>query len=165
MPWVPRPDINAPTNFFFDNDMWIQCNGIVTCKSGRFEGQFCSDLSDRVLVGAGRLGQILDLKDASFPDHTHAHTHDSTYDVKVPYRKGPKDVWSRHSRIFGNDEDTSAFHRHRQPIEQNFTIEFSQMNPSEPYISKIQGSKISKSTAENDLYPAHMRVIFLFKCY
>ena len=47
--WVPRPNKNAPDSFNFDDDTWIECNGIEKCKSGRFTGQHCSDLSDRVL--------------------------------------------------------------------------------------------------------------------
>ena len=71
--WVPRPSQDAPTNVYFNDDTWIECNGADPCKSGDFEGQFCADLSDRVLVGAGKLGQLLDLKDASLPDHAHQH--------------------------------------------------------------------------------------------
>ena len=88
--WVPRPNKNAPDSFNFNDDTWIECNGIEKCKSGRFAGQYCSDLSDRVLVGAGKLGQILDMKDASLPDHAHSHAHDGlttgVHNYKVRYR-------------------------------------------------------------------------------
>ena len=166
MAWVPRPNKNAPTDVYFDNDMWIECNGIVTCKSGRFEGQFCSDLSDRVLVGAGRLGQLLDLKDASLPDHAHSHTHGGSHDFKVRYRTGPRTVDVQH---FGSYPFPSAYaakeHNHDIYEETSFTVDFSKMKSSEAFISRITNPKISKSTAENDLYSPHLRVTFIFKCY
>ena len=164
MAWVPRPNRNAPTDVNFDNDMWIECNGIVTCKSGRFEGQFCSDLSDRVLVGAGRLGQLLDLKDASLPDHAHSHSHSGSQDVKVRYRTGPRTLL-KGQRVAGGSGNMARHHNHDIEEEASFTIDFSKMNASEAFISRITNPKISKSTAENDLYSPHLRVKFIFKCY
>ena len=170
MAWIPRPNKNAPTDVYFDSDMWIECNGIVTCKSGRFEGQFCSDLSDRVLVGAGRLGQLLDLKDASLPDHAHSHTHGGSQHVEVQYRTGPERVAKTHSyppyfHSSSAKREAAGVHNHDIDEEANFTIDFSKMNASEAFISRIKNPKISKSTAENDLYSPHLRVKFIFKCY
>ena len=108
--WVPRPNKNAPTSVYFNDDTWIECNGIETCKSGRFEGQSCSDLSDRVLVGAGKLGQILDLKDASLPDHAHNHTHTGLKNYTASYRAGPS--WEARSRSGTGGHNAAQKHDH-----------------------------------------------------
>ena len=44
------------------------------------------------------------------------------------------------------------------------TVDFSKMASSEAFISKITNLKITKSSAENDLYSPHTRVLFFFKC-
>ena len=145
--------------------MWIECNGIVTCKSGRFEGQFCSDLSDRVLVGAGRLGRILDLKDASLPDHAHRHSHGGRQNFTLRYRTGPVDPGAFEKSSYDGWGTSASPHFHNITEETNFTVDFGRMASSEAFISHITNPKVSKSTAENELYPPHMRVKFMFKCF
>ena len=108
--WVPRPNINAPDNVYFDDETWIECNGKITCKKGRFEGQFCSDLSDRVLVGAGDTGNLLQVKDASLPDHAHKHTHSGRHDYTAQYRAGPYNVGNMRSGSGGSN--VSKKHHH-----------------------------------------------------
>ena len=165
--WVPKPNKNSPENVYFEDDTWIECNGVETCKSGRFVGQFCSDLTDRVLVGAGATGQLLDLKDASLPDHAHRHTHGGmtsgrhTYSIR--YRTGPEKLNRRTSGMGGSK--AADQHDHDRYEDTNVTIDFGSMNPSEAFISKITNPKVTKSTAENELYSPHMRVKFMFKCY
>ena len=165
--WAPRPNKNAPDNVYFDDDTWIECNGIEKCKSGRFTGQYCSDLSDRVLVGAGKLGQILDMKDASLPDHAHSHSHDGLttgiHNYKVRYRTGPSTQGSKTAGMGGTH--ASPTHNHNGYEDANVSIDFGKMNPSEAFISRITNPKVSKSTAENELYSPHMRVTFMFKCH
>ena len=164
---MPRPNKNAPSNVYFDDDSWIECNGIVTCRSGRFQGQFCSDLSDRVLVGAGRLGQLLDIKDASLPDHAHRHTHSGSQNFKVRYRTGPETQSSYRLSTFGTSSTSnrgSSQHNHDIYEETTVAVDFSKMNPSEAFISRITNPRVSKSTEENELYSPHMRVTFMFKC-
>ena len=162
--WVPRPNKNAPTNVYFDDDTWIECNGAVTCKSGRFEGQSCSDLSDRVLVGAGRLGTLLDLKDASLPDHAHSHKHTGVSTYNIEYRTGPKSLGSG-KQYMGGSGSLSNKHNHVDNENTSVQINFGDMNTSEAFISRITNPKVSKSSAENELYSPHMRVTFMFKCY
>ena len=108
--WVPRPNINAPDNVYFDDETWIECNGVITCKKGRFEGQFCSDLSDRVLVGAGDTGNLLQVKDASLPDHAHNHTHSGKHNYSAQYRAGPYNVGDMRSGSGGSN--VSKKHHH-----------------------------------------------------
>ena len=160
--WVPRPNKNAPTNVYFDDDAWIECNGIVTCKSGRFRGQTCTDLSDRVLVGAGRLGQLLDVKDASLPDHAHSHTHRGTHKFTARYRTGPSSLGGRSTS--SSSSDAARGHNHTDWVNADVTVDFSKMGVSEAFISRITNSKVSKSTEENELYSPHVRVTFMFKC-
>ena len=161
--WVPRPNKNAPNSFNFDDDTWIECNGIEKCTSGRFEGQFCSDLSDRVLVGAGKLGQILELKDASLPDHAHEHRHSGTGTYNLQYKRGPDTVSTKKK---GHDSSyASTEHNHNHVSTTSVTVDFSKMNTATAFISHITNPKISKSTEENNLYSPHIRVKFMFKCY
>ena len=167
IPWVPKPNKNAPSSFNFDDDTWIECNGKETCKSGRFTGQYCSDLSDRVLVGAGKLGQILDMKDASLPDHAHKHKHDGlttgVHKYKVRYRTGPVTTSKNHSGMGGSR--ASSHHNHDTYEDANVSIDFGQINHEETFITNITNPKVSISTNENELYSPHMRVTFMFKCY
>ena len=70
MTWVPRPNGSPQNNeLTIEDDSWIKCDGREKCPKGLFQGQTCADLSDRVLVGAGKGGSVLDIKDASLPDH------------------------------------------------------------------------------------------------
>lgn len=161
--WVPRPNRNAPTNVYFNNDTWIECNGILTCKTGPFMGQFCSDLTDRVLVGAGKLGQRLDIKDASLPDHAHRHTHNGSQTFKLRFRTGPQSLGTGKQLGVGSGSLSEA-HDH-DFIDTTFAVDFGKTNISEAFISRITNPKITQSTAENDLYSPHMRVKFMFKCY
>ena len=163
--WVPRPNKNAPDSFNFDDDTWIECNGIEKCKSGRFQGQFCSDLSDRVLVGAGKLGQILDLKDASFPDHAHKHRHTGSKTYSIAYKKGPDGIGTKKK---GHDSSyASDAHQHNINAQTSVNVNFADMSEEETLISNFKNpnSKITKSSGENELYSPHMRVTFMFKCY
>ena len=161
--WVPRPNKQAPENHLFEDDTWIQCNGAITCKSGPFEGQFCSDLSDRVLVGAGNKGMVLEMKDATLPDHAHSHKHSGSYTSKARYRTGPYEL-DTGKQYMGGSGSLSNKHGHNQWENADVSIDFSKMSNSEAFISKITNPKVTKSSLENDLYSPHMRVIFFFKC-
>ena len=161
--WVPRPNEQAPTNHTFEDDTWVQCDGESTCKAGPFEGQFCADLSDRVLVGAGRTGQLLEIKDASLPDHAHSHKHSGTYKTSARYRTGPYEL-NTGKQYMGGSGSLSYKHGHNEWEDADVSVDFSRMNYSEAFISKITNPKVTISTATNDLYSAHMRVVFYFKC-
>ena len=71
---------------FYGNDAWVECDGIQTCTRGKFAGEVCCYLTDRVLVGAGKTGSLLEVRDASLPDHAHSGT--KSYDIT--YRTGPR---------------------------------------------------------------------------
>ena len=47
----------------------------------------------------------------------------------------------------------------------HITVNFADMNASEAFVSTITNPKVTRSTAENELYSPHMRVKFMFKCY
>ena len=167
--WVPKPNQNVPSPSNFDDDTWIECNGVELCKSGSFEGQFCADLADRVLVGAGKLGQVLDLKDATLPDHAHRHEHSGlttgkhTYNVK--YRTGEKYYHDSGKALGWGDGSMGKKHNHNDEVTTTVTIDFGKMNPSkDDFISEIKNPKVFNSSAENELYSPHMRVKFYFKC-
>ena len=137
----------------------------MTCKSGPFVGQSCSDLTDKVLVGAGRLGRVLDLKDASLPDHMHRHTHTGLQNFSFSYKTGPPFLNVENGyRSTSTSAYMSEEHDHTL-VTESFNIDFGKMTRSEAFISRIPSPKVSKSTEENELYSSHLRVIFMFKCY
>ena len=136
----------------------------MTCKSGPFDGQFCADLSDRVLVGAGTKGALLEMKDATLPDHAHSHKHSGTYKSSARYRTGPYELQTG-KQYMGGSGSLSYKHGHNEYENADVSVDFSRMSSSEAFISKITNPKVTKSTTENDLYSPHMRVTFMFKCY
>ena len=162
--WVPRPNKNFHNNFYFGDDAWVECDGIQTCTKGKFAGEVCSDLTDRVLVGAGKTGSLLEVKDASLPDHAHSHKHTGTKSYTLSYRTGPKNL-DTGKQYMGGSGSLSYKHGHDEYVNMSFTVDFSQMSTSEAFISKITNPKVSKSTSENELYSPHMRVKFMFKCH
>ena len=161
---MPRPNQHAPADHLFEDDTWIQCDGEATCKWGPFEGQFCADLSDRVLVGAGNKGALLEMKDATLPDHAHSHKHSGSYKSTARYRTGPYEL-DTGKQYMGGSGSLSNKHGHNQWENADVTVDFSKMGSSEAFISKITNPKVTKSSAENDLYSPHMRVLFFFKCF
>ena len=154
MTWVPKPNANSSDQLIIDDDSWIRCDGKERCSKGLFVGQECSDLSDRVLVGAGKGGSILEFKDASLPDHAHAHTHKGTQSISYTSATSDSGTFSGMGIIPGAGTKSRTM-----------TVDFSKMEPSEAFISSITSSDISKTVLGNDLYPQHMRVQFIFKCY
>ena len=168
--WVPRPNANAPESVYFNDDTWIECNGNEKCKSGRFKGQSCTDLSDRVLVGAGEFGQLLQVKDASLPDHAHNHRHIGTKAYSIAYDKGPSDPGSGRSKTTDsvyNRLTYSRYHRHDENGQTTVNVNFGDMSEEATLISNFKNpnSKVKKSSGDNELYSPHMRVTFMFKCY
>ena len=144
-----------------EDDSWIKCDGREKCPRGLFQGQTCSDLSDRVLVGAGKGGSVLDIKDASLPDHAHAHNHDgsATYSFSTSSASGNGFTTAG----MGGMNALSGITSNSET--QSITVDFGSMESSEAFISKIVSSDTSKNIIGSDLYPQHMRVYFIFKCY
>ena len=161
--WVPKINQDSPDRFPLNDDTWIMCDGIEKCKKGIWEGQSCPDMSDRTIVGFGKTGRILELKDASLPDHAHKHRHTGKASHSVKYRTGPKTLktlmgyWAENGR-------PSDRHNHDEIVTASFDVDYGKMNDSEAFISKITNPKVTINTDENGLYSAHLRVIFLFKC-
>ena len=166
--WVPRPNKNAPSNQFFNDDTWIECNGVETCKTGPFIGQTCSDLSNRVLVGAGSTGQLLDLKKASLPDHFHAHRHEGSESVLDTIKKPPGRNTHKCSGATTSNRCQVGFDSNSFPTIENIrTVNFSKMTRAEKaehFTSKMVKSN-SDVTFGDDLFSAHMRVLYFFKCH
>ena len=154
MTWVPKPNADSVDQLIIDDDSWIKCDGKERCSKGLFIGQECSDLSDRVLVGAGKGGSILEFKDASLPDHAHAHTHKGTQSISYTSATSDSGTYAG-----------MGIHKSSGTTSKTMTIDFSEMEPSEAFISSITSSDISKTVLGNDLYSQHMRVQFIFKCY
>ena len=111
--------------------------------------------------------------DATLPDHAHKHTHNGiptghqTYNIQ--YRSGPEKYTDSGKALGWNSGSGSKKHNHNEVVTETIEIDFGKMKPSDedfnkPKITNITNPKVSKSTAENDLYSAHMRVVFYFKC-
>lgn len=50
--WIPKPNLNAE----FDApipDKWILCDGKQKCRSGNYQNETCTDLSNKGLIGTG----------------------------------------------------------------------------------------------------------------
>ena len=143
-----------------EDDSWIKCDGREKCPKGLFQGQTCADLSDRVLVGAGKGGSVLDIKDASLPDHAHAHNHDGSVKYSFSYSSANKDNFSP-----AGMGDREIYGVYTSTKTASVTVDFSDMKSSEAFISAIASSDTSKNIIGSDLYSQHMRVYFIFKCY
>lgn len=98
------------------------------------------------------------MKAASFPDHFHNHKHTG------------KAVYS-HSNHHANGHShcgmggTRCSERTDQPGDDrkgSITVDFSVMEMAAGKVSEIKGSDIQLK--ENELYPPHLRVYYLFKC-
>ena len=163
--WVPKPNKSSTSSGFpLNDDTWVICDGVTTCKKGLFTGQACSDLSDRALIGSGRTGAILDLQDASMPDHEHQHKHSGSHKYTVRYRRVPDNPGSKKDTGF-NDGSIARSHTHTYSDTTTVTVNFSDMNEESAPVTRILASKVKKSTNENELYSPNLRVRFLFKCY
>ena len=162
--WVPKPNKFSSTDYSFNDDAWIVCDGMTKCQKGVFRGQACSDLSDRVLVGAGKTGVLLDLKDASLPDHEHKHRHSGTKKYSISYQAGPRSVEKRKQYWTGSG-NVAFNHQHTTKYTTDVTVNFADMTEDSTPISNIKSPKVTKSSVENELYSPHMRVQFIFKCY
>ena len=109
----------------------------------------------------------MDVKDASLPDHAHSHTHRGSHKFTGRYRTGPDTVASYYALIpssSSNPPNVARYHNHDDWKNTDVTVDFSKMDASEAFISRITNPKVSKSTEENELYPPHLRVTFMFKC-
>ena len=162
MTWIPRPNGSPQDNeLVIEDNSWIKCDGLERCPKGLFIGQTCSDLSDRVLVGAGKGGSVLDIKDASLPDHAHAHNHDGS----ATYSFSTSSASSNGYATAGMGGMNALSGITNKSKTQSITVDFGSMGSSEAFISKIVSSDTSKNIIGSDLYPQHMRVYFIFKCY
>ena len=162
IPWVPKPNKFFSESFTVNDDTWVVCDGVTTCKKGMFAGQACSDLSDRALIGDGQTGVLLDLKDASFPDHEHKHKHFGTQTYPISYRRGPLDTQDKGG--IWNGETVARHHDHNELAFTSVTVNFGDMTEEYCPVTNIMSPKISLSTNENELYSPHIRVKFMFKC-
>ena len=106
----------------------------------------------------------MELKDASLPDHAHQHNHDGVQEFKINYQRGPSIMVDSGKSLGWGSGSMSKKHSHNVAATTEVNIDFSKMNPSEAFISRITNPKVSKSTQENELYSPHMRVKFMFKC-
>ena len=84
---------------FYGNDAWVECDGIQTCTRGKFAGEVCCDLTDRVLVGAGKTGSLLEVRDASLPDHAYSHKHSGLTTGRHTYIERVHTLWILEKRI------------------------------------------------------------------
>ena len=163
--WVPKPNQSSPSNgYSFNDDTWIICDGVTTCKKGLFRGEACSDLSDRALIGAGRTGVLLDLKDASMPDHEHKHKHTGSKRYSISYLTGGAVIGTKKNPN-GDKGSVAKSHNHDIVKETSANVNFADMSEESAPITRILASKVTKTTNENELYSPHMRVRFMFKCY
>ena len=173
LPWIPRPNYsNTSYDYPLNNDAWIVCNGLQTCKTGPFQGQFCEDLSGRVLVGAESMtNDLVKLKEAVFPDHAHKHKHTGEHSYDVKYRSGPMHLGSNGGGASNNDAKKHD-HNHVYTFQNGVKINFAHMDETDTMVTSFANDNcvtddedcgLTKSS-DGNLYPRHMRVKFIFKC-
>ena len=63
--WIPKPNKDSKVDVSIP-DKWILCDGIQRCKAGVFENETCSNLSNRALIGTGKITKIFYLEKVYF---------------------------------------------------------------------------------------------------
>ena len=97
---------------------WIKCDDIEVCSDGIYKGQSCSDMSNRVLMGATNDEQLLRQYNASIPDHQHYHSHTTGSHSHTDsghthgYSRGPSSVSYRQSSDKGKEWSLAGYHTH-----------------------------------------------------
>jgi len=155
--WIPKPNSNAD----FDApipDKWILCDGKQKCRSGHYQNETCTDLSNKGLIGTASSSEVMAMKAASFPDHFHNHKHTGvgTYTHSNHHANGHS-----HCGMGG----TRCSERTDQPGDDrkgSITVDFSVMKEDAAKVSAMRGPDIQLK--DNELFPPHLRVYYLFKC-
>ena len=121
--------------------------------------------NENFYYGSGKLGQLLELKDASLPDHAHRHRHKGSKTYSIAYKKGPDGIGTKKK---GHDSSyASDAHQHNINAQTSVNVNFADMSEESALMSnfKVSNSNMKISSNENELYSPHMRVTFMFKCY
>ena len=102
----------------------------------------------------------MELKNAKFPNHEHRHRHYGSRSYNFASQQVGYGSKKKGSRVQENTYVTTI-----QNIQRSVNVNFAFMNESAAPVTRIMGSNIEASTGSNELYPPHMRVTFIFKCY
>ena len=98
---------------------WIKCDGIEVCSDGIYKGQFCSNMSNRALMGATSDEELLRQYNASIPDHQHYHSHTTGSHSHTDsghshgYQRGPSNVRVEWSSDKGHAWSLAGSHNHK----------------------------------------------------
>ena len=95
------------------------------------------------------------MKSASFPNHAHKHKHGG---VEVYSHTDHYATGDSHCGMGG----TRCSEKTNSNRGGTIKIDFSVMQESTAFVSDIKGSDIQLK--ENELFPPHLRVYYLFKC-
>ena len=59
--WIPKPNDNFASQMPIP-EKWILCDGVQKCLTGIFANETCSDLSNRALIGTGKIIKYIKIK-------------------------------------------------------------------------------------------------------
>lgn len=180
IPWVRKPNSGAhgsrsPKQF----KKWILCDGRQRCDRGDFRNQVCTNLKGRALIGADYIDQDPRTYSATLPNHHHPHGHETTdhfhsvnsHSHSYSQSHYSIDYWHRSydsSPIFGGSRAIYSLDlktdktSNKDTSYEYLTTRSRNVNVKETYktnVGSIDGA------SEGPLYPKHVRVQFLFKCY
>ena len=114
----------------------------------------------KIKLYKGSNADLMELKNARFPDHEHSHKHTGSKAYSFASQRVAYDDIKKGSRTSGR---TVVKHIYNESKSVN--VNFADMENAPAPVTTIKGSGIEKSTGANDLYPPHMRVTYIFKCY
>jgi len=179
IPWVPKPSSSVSNTVNYNSYKgWIKCDGVEACSDGPFKSKKCTDLADRTLIGSYGSYKTLNVYGATFPDHKHPHTHttkDHTHVATHAHTHGHEDRWHSGSHHCGGNHSSRCPDnaiQTRNPV----------TNPASSDKVTVNNAKVTVNTASTgvdastivshgnkatlgDLYPKHMRVEYIFKCF
>ena len=84
---------------------------------------------------------MLELKDASFPDHAHKNCHTGSKAYKIAYKRGPKDVGGKKKKGSVTSSQASKEHHHDNHAETFVKINFADMTKEAALISNFENFK------------------------
>ena len=102
----------------------------------------------------------MEFKTAHFPDHSHNHRHSGKKDFSVSVKEPYTTTHCDHNKKYDLYCLKSSYNSYSHSV----TVDYSYMSESEASVTDINGAGIELTRGDNDLYPPHMRVYFIFKC-
>ena len=129
------------------------------CKEGPFKGQVCADLSGRALIGSEESKPVLGRYEATFPDHHHPHTH-----TTQPHSHSFQQHERKQSNQYLNNEEKWLIRRWFEEQTSKETVIVDAATNLGVDLASL-GTYDHPKASFGDLYPRHMRVEYIFKCF